>query len=342
MRNRLSLFSSLILLFFFCGNAARSHAATTLEKVRTAGSLACGVDTEEPEYTLDDAHGNHAQFDIDICKAIAVSVLGSGAHFNIRPYRDEADSLKALKNGEIDVLATASPYIDNNNGSFRFARPIFYDYQGLLVNSDTGIRSARDLAGKKICFLIGTEIEWQIEAYMKRQSIPFIPGPFSEEGEMEVAFVTGHCSAVTADISQLAYERIAFKNMAPKFLILPDMVAKDPLAPAVRADDPQWAVVVDWVMNALIEAEEYGVTKANAAQLAAGDDEMVRRLLGAHKGYAQFIGLKDDWVLNTVESVGNYGEIFERDLGPKSPMRLDRGLNNLWKNGGLLMAEPIR
>jgi general L-amino acid transport system substrate-binding protein len=177
---------------------------------------------------------------------------------------------------------------------------------------------------------------------MKRQAIPFIPGPFSEEGEMELAFVTGHCSAVTADISQLAYERIAFKNMAPKFIILPDMVAKDPLAPAVRADDQQWAAIVDWVMNALIEAEESGVTQANSAQMAASDDEMVRRLLGTHKGYAQFIGLKDDWALNAIQAVGNYGEIFERDLGPKSPMHLDRGQNNLWKNGGQLMAEPVR
>jgi general L-amino acid transport system substrate-binding protein len=342
MRKSLPFFCSLLFAFFVCGTAGRSQTATTLERVRTAGSLSCGVDREEPEYTLDDAHGNHAQFDIDICKAIAVSVLGSGAHFTIRPYHDEADSLKALKNGEIDVLAAASPYINVNNGTFRFARPIFYDYQGILVNSDTGVRSARDLAGKKICFLIGTEIEWQIEAFMKRQAIPFIPGPFSEEGEMELAFVTGHCSAVTADISQLAYERIAFKNMAPKFIILPDMVAKDPLAPAVRADDQQWAAIVDWVMNALIEAEESGVTQANSAQMAASDDEMVRRLLGTHKGYAQFIGLKDDWALNAIQAVGNYGEIFERDLGPKSPMHLDRGQNNLWKNGGQLMAEPVR
>jgi len=228
------------------------------------------------------------------------------------------------------------------NGSFALARIMFYDHQGLLVNKTTGIRSLADLKGKKICFLIGTEIERQLTAYMQRQGIPFIPGPFSEEGEMEAAFVTRNCAAVSADVSQLAYERIAFCNLAQNFEILPEIVAKDPLAPAVRQGDAQWAAIVDWTMQALIQAEESGVTQANVSEMKKSGDMVVERLLGAQKGWGQFLSLDDDWAARAIAAVGNYGEIFERDLGSGSPMKLERGMNRLWTQGGLMVADPIR
>ena len=322
--------------------APRALAGPTLDKVRAAGSLTCGIDIEEPEYTLADAHGNHSQFDIDLCKAVAVAVLGKNAKFTIKRYRDEAGSLKALKAAEIDLLATASPYVRSNNGSFGFARPIFYDFQAFLVNKELGIQTAHDLAGRKVCFLIGTEIEEQVTSYMSRESMKFIPGPFSEEGEMEAALLTRNCAAVTADVSQLAYERISFKAMAKNFLILPEVVGKDPLAPAFRTDDPQWAAIVDWTMQILIQAEESGITQANVAEKKKSDDAVVQRMLGTRRGWGQFLGLDDDWAASVIESVGNYGEIFERDLGAGSEMKLDRGMNKLWTEGGLMVAEPIR
>ena len=324
------------------GSAQKALAASTLQKVRAAGSLACGIDTEEPEYTLDDAHGNHGAFDLDICKAVAVAVLGSNAKLIVKPFRDEADSLKALQSGAIDLLATASVNIRTTNGSFAFARPVFYDSQGILVNKTTGIHSLADLAGKKICFLIGTEIERQLTAYMLRRGIRFIPGPFSEEGEMEAAFVTRNCAAVSADVSQLAYERISFRNMAQNFDILPEIVAQDPLAPAVRPGDPQWAAIVNWTMQALVQAEESGVTQANVDQMKKSNDMVVQRLLGVQPGYGQFLSLDDDWAVRVVAAVGNYGEIFERGLGSGSPMQLDRGINRLWTDGGLMIANPMR
>jgi general L-amino acid transport system substrate-binding protein len=324
------------------GSTQKALAASTLEKVRAAGSLACGIDTEEPEYTLDDAHGNHGAFDLDVCKAVAVAVLGSNAKLTVKPFRDETDSLKALQSGAIDLLATASVNIRTANGGFAFARPVFYDSQGILVNKTTGIHSLGDLAGKKICFLIGTEIERQLTAYMLRRDIRFIPGPFSEEGEMEAAFVTRNCAAVTADVSQLAYERISFRNMAQNFEILPEIVAQDPLAPAVRSGDPQWAAVVDWTMQALVQAEESGVTQANVAAMKKSNDMVVQRLLGVQRGYGQFLSLDDDWAARVIAAVGNYGEIFERDLGSGSPMQLDRGMNRLWTGGGLMIANPMR
>jgi general L-amino acid transport system substrate-binding protein len=159
---------------------------------------------------------------------------------------------------------------------------------------------------------------------------------------MEAAFVTRNCAAISADVSQLAYEQIAFKGMAKYFAILPDVIAKDPLAPTYRLDDPQWATIVDWTVEALIQAEESGVTQANVAEMKKSEDPVIRRLLGAQRGYGQFAGLDDAWAAQVIGAVGNYGEIFARDLGSGSAMKLARGPNSLWTQGGLVYALPIR
>ena len=336
-----------ILLFLIAelmlGGFASAQLGATLEKIKAAGTLSCGINTELPEYSTQDAHGNHSAFDQDICKAVAVAVLGANAKFTLVPFRDEQDALKALKLGEIAVLATGSPnFINSANTGLGFARPIFYDYQGFLVNRTMGIASMKDLAGKKICFLGGTEIEMQLQGYMQRENIKWLPFSFQEEGEMEAAFVTGNCAAITADVSQLAFERIAFKSRARDFAILPDVIAKDPLAPVYRSDDPQWATVVDWVVEALIQAEESGITQANLPEMKKSDDPAIQRLLGVQRGYGQFLGLDDAWAARVIEAVGNYGELFERDLGSASVMKLARGPNNLWTHGGLMYALPIR
>lgn len=315
---------------------------STLEKVRARGSLTCGVDIEQPEYSLDDAHGNHAAFDTDLCKAVAVAVLGTDAHFTIKPYRDESDSLAGLDKGEIDLLATASMNIRTANGHIGLGPIVFYDAQGLLVPRASGVHTAGDLAGKKICFLLGTEIEAQLTAFMRRHNVAFIPGPFSEEGEMEAALVTHNCDAISADVSQLGYEREGFKGMAAAFIILPDIVADDPLAPAYRSGDSQWAAIVNWTMYALIEAEHLGITSAHVHARTTSTDPEIARFLGTQRGYGQFLGLSDDWAARVVASVGNYGEIFERDLGSGSSLRLDRGVNKPWTQGGLLYAPPWR
>jgi general L-amino acid transport system substrate-binding protein len=327
------------------GVSATAYAGATLDRIKAAGSLPCGVNSEEPEYSTQDAHGNHTVLDVDICKAVAVAVLGSNAKFTVKSFRDEQDALKALKSGEIALLATGSPnFVNSANKGFGFARPIFYDYQAFFVNKTMGITSPKDLAGKKICFISGNEMEEQLTSYMEREKIKWLPFPFQEEGEMEAAFVTGNCAALSADVSQLAYERLGFKNMAKNFEILPDVIAKDPLAPAYRLDDPQWATIVNWTVEALIQAEESGVTQANLAdmKMKKSDDVVIRRLLGLQHGYGQLIGLDDAWAARVIEAVGNYGEMFERDLGSGSVMKLPRGANNLWTQGGLMYALPIR
>jgi general L-amino acid transport system substrate-binding protein len=339
------LLSSMAWLWLMSGVSATAYAGATLDRIKAAGSLPCGVNSEEPEYSTQDAHGNHTVLDVDICKAVAVAVLGSNAKFTVKSFRDEQDALKALKSGEIALLATGSPnFVNSANKGFGFARPIFYDYQAFFVNKTMGITSPKDLAGKKICFISGNEMEEQLTSYMEREKIKWLPFPFQEEGEMEAAFVTGNCAALSADVSQLAYERLGFKNMAKNFEILPDVIAKDPLAPAYRLDDPQWATIVNWTVEALIQAEESGVTQANLAdmKMKKSDDVVIRRLLGLQHGYGQLIGLDDAWAARVIEAVGNYGEMFERDLGSGSVMKLPRGANNLWTQGGLMYALPIR
>jgi general L-amino acid transport system substrate-binding protein len=344
--NSVGRISALLLLSIaglIAGTAATANAETTLEQIKAAGSLTCGINTEEPEYSTQDAHGNHSAFDADICKAVAVAVLGTNAKLIVKPFRDEQDALNALNSGEIALLATGSPnYINTTNSRFGFARPIFYDYQGFLVNKSMGIRSPKDLVGKKICFLGGTEIEMQLQGYMKREKIDWLPFSFQEEGEMEAAFITGNCAAITADVSQLAYERIAFKGLARDFEILPDVVAKDPLAPTYRVNDPQWAAIVNWTVEALIQGEESGVSKGNLTEMKKSSDPVIQRLLGVQRGYGQFLSLDDAWAARVLAAVGNYGELFERDLGQGSVMKLPRGANNLWTRGGLMYALPLR
>lgn len=333
----------ILVLLALLAVVAAADAQQTLKKVRASGKLRCGVNYEQPEYSTEDAHGNRSAFDFDLCKAIAVSVLGPGAKFDAVPYRDESDALKGLNAGEIDVLATASRnYVNSALRGFAFTRPVFYDYQAFLVDKKLGLHSAQDLAGRKVCFLGGTEIERQLEGFMARESIKWIPFPFQEEGEMEAAFLTGNCAAITADVSQLAYERLAFRKLASSFAILPDVIAPDPLAIASRTGDPQWAATLDWIVNALVQAEASGVTQANVLAMKSSPDPVIQRLLGTQRGYGQALNLPDDWTVATIQAVGNYGELYQRTLGAGSAMKLPRGANNLYTRGGLMYPEPIR
>ena len=321
------------------------HAASaqaTLLKVKSAGRLACGIVREEPEYSNLDAHGNRALFDVDLCKAIAIAALGSGARFDVTAFPDEIASLKALHSGTVDVIATATPSLINTSSlGLSFGRTMLFDFQGLMVNTAMGVRAAEDLGGKKICYLTETNIELNLISAMDRRRIKFIPFPFQEEGEMEAAFLTGNCAAISADVTQLAYERIPFRAKGFDYEILSDVLAKDPLASATRNVDPQWSVLVNSVGESLVEAEESRITATNVDALRTVPDPLINRFLGSSPGIGKPLGLDDDWVRRTIKGVGNYGEMFDRDLGPSTPMRLARGPNRLWNDNGLLIAGPL-
>ena len=335
-------FGRTALLFALSLLSYAASAQTTLAKVKAVGRMTCGIVREEPEYSNLDAHGNRALFDIDLCKAIAITSLGPEARFDVTAFPDEIAALQALKSGTVDVVASATPSLTNASSlGLRFGRTMLFDYQGLMINTGMGVRTTADLAGKKICYLTETDIELNLVTAMKQRQIAFLPFPFQEEGEMEAAFLTNNCAAISADVTQLAYERIAFRAKGLDYEILPDVLAKDPLASVTRNADPQWSSLVNAVGEVLVQAEESRITAANVDAMASGSDLMVRRLLGTSPGIGKLLDLDDGWARRAIKGVGNYGEIFNRDLGPATPMRLARGPNRLWTDNGLLIAAPL-
>ncbi len=325
-----------VILILACASSAL--AGSMFDKVRSTRVLSCGIVKEEPDYTKLDAHGNRAAFDADFCKAVGAAALGEQARLTLTAYPDEASAFKALKTGEVALLSSATPDLSTASGSsgFGFARTLIFDGQGFLVPKSLGISSAKQLAGKKICFLAETDTEENLRAWVEREKIDFVPFPFQEEGEMAAAFVTGNCSGLAGDITHLAFTRALFKSRAKDFDILSEIIALDPLAPAYVNGDAQWAAVVNWTAEILIQAEASGVGSANLDAMKTCKDPTVRRLLGIEAGIGHAAGLDDLWASRVIKSVGNYGEMFDRDLGQGSPLKIPRGLNELWNRGGAM------
>ena len=315
-----------------------------LDKVQSSHVLSCGLVKEEPDYTKRDAHGNRAAFDADFCKAVGAAVLGDHARLTLTAYPDEESALKALRAGEIALVATATPNLGTASGlsGIRFAPVLLFDGQGFLVPKSLGMKDARQLSGKKICFLAETEVEENLHGWVEREKIDFVPFPFQEEGEMAAAFVTGNCAALAGDVTHLAFTRALFRSRAKEYDILPDLIALDPLAPAYRAGDEQWAAIVDWTRAALVQAEQSGITAANLTTMKQCKDPAVRKLLGTEAGVGRAVGLDDRWAARVIQAVGNFGEMYERDLGEGSLLKIPRGPNSLWNRGGTMYSWPFR
>ncbi|HTW26155.1 MAG TPA: transporter substrate-binding domain-containing protein [Acetobacteraceae bacterium] len=322
--------------------AAPAHAGGVLESVRQAGTLACGVIGYEQDYTKQDTHGDLSALGADICRAVAAAVLGPG-HVRITEYPDARHGMQAIAGGTIALLVGPTPDVTNQAvWKLAFGPPVFLDGQGFLVARDSGIRSVADLAGRQVCFIADTEAETMLDVALARRGIAIKPFPFEEVGEMEAALVDGHCAAMTADISMLAGARAEFHARMSRFVILPESITLDPMAPAYRQGDPQWAAIVLWVEQALLQAEALGVTQQTVAAMRDGHDPVVRRLLGSDPGIGRLLGLPDDWAARAISAVGNYGEVYARDVGRASPLDLPRGPNALWTQGGLLYPLPVR
>ena len=313
---------------------AKAAQAGTLDVIKQTHMLHCGVNTALNDETKDDTHGNTASFGADICRAVAAALH---AHVSLRPYPSEELAYKALDANEIALFvgATPNPGLARRYG-LAYLRPVFFDGQGLMVHKDSGIASLRDLAGKHVCFIGTTDAERHLDDATRKAGITVAPFPFEEIGEMEAALVGGKCDAETHDISKLAAGRAAFHGRSHDFIILPDRLSLDPLSPVVRADDADWARVVDWVGAALVQAEISGVTRANAMQMRGSADTVVQSLTGVRRGLQWGLFLDDDWSFLAIEAGGNYGEIFDRDLGAQSVMRQERGVNRPWTEGGML------
>ena len=318
-----------------------------LDRVRSAGSLSCGLAKEEEDYSRAEDHGNRAAFDIDLCKAVAVALFGPGAHLVVKNYPDEPAAIRALLTGEINLLASVSPTVANTARDLTFTQPVLFDGQGFLLPNNPAVHTPLDLAGKKVCFLTGSDAEAGLHHYAAKQGIAYVWYPFSEAGEMEAAFFTGNCDAISSDVTSLANIRAIVGARAATYTILPQLIRQDPLA-AATIGDVRFANIVSWTLSALLTAEQLGVTQANAALPAPatqpqtqplGDE--TRRFLGQRFGTGTLLGLDPHWTANVIQTVGNYGEIFDRDLGTGSPLRLDRGENRLWDAGGLQFPLPL-
>jgi general L-amino acid transport system substrate-binding protein len=327
---------------------ADEHAAareTTLAHVRAAGVLRCGIDQEEAEYTTSDDHGNREAFDADLCRAVAVAVLGKDAQASAAHFPDDQSAMLALKQGEVELAATLPDDFSHAVGThLEFTRPVLWDGVGFLLPDGSKVLRARQLSGKKICFIAETAVEESVRAWFARERLDFVPFPFQEEGEMQAAFATGNCGALAGEATRLAETRVALAQHGHRARLLPERVSKDPLAAAVREDDPQWAAIVRWVMEALIAAEEHGVTQANveAMRKHADSDPALRFLLGGSREIGPALGLNNDWVTRVIAATGNYGEIYERDLGSGSALKLPRGENKLRTHGGAMIALPTQ
>jgi general L-amino acid transport system substrate-binding protein len=325
-----------------CALIQPADAGTVLDRVRSAKVVTCGIDTDEADYSEADTHGNLAALGADICRAVAVATLGPGAVVKAVKYLDEPSGLAALKSGKIDLLAGATPSLQNAAiYGAAFGPVVFYDAQGFMVAKTSGIHTLRDLAGRQVCTISESPADHAMQTALKQRHIAYQPFPFEEIGEMQAAFLGGHCQALTGDISALADTRPLFHKQADDFTILPETITTDPLAPAYAAGDAEWAAIVNWTMAALIQAEEDGITQANVDAMKDSDNPDIRLLRGAPRGVGHFLGLDEDWAARAIRAVGNYGEIFDRDVGLRSPLRLPRGQNALWTKGGLIYAPPL-
>jgi general L-amino acid transport system substrate-binding protein len=341
--NQLTKSTLLALALLFTGLA---HA-DTLAHIRAANTLHCAIDAELPEYSTADDHGSRAAFDADLCRAVAVAVLGPHAQFIAKQYPDDTAAMTALNAGEADLIPTLTDDFTHSTGThLLLTRPVLWDGVGFLLPSTSKLTHARQLSGKKICFLAETNVEESVRDWFAQQNLNFVPFPFQEEGEMQAAFSTGNCAALAGDRTRLAQTRATFAQHGKPTRLLPETISKDPLAAAVRDNDPQWYAIVTWVMEALIQAEENGITQSNALTLAAHSaqekDPQRRFLLGGSKQIGAALGLENAWAANVIAATGNYGEIYDRDLGLKSPIELPRDDNNLRTRGGLMIALPAK
>ena len=333
-------FASLACVFGF-GVAAQAGA--TLDKVKQAGQIVCGVNTGLAGFAQPDNQGRYTGLDVDICKALAAALFGDPGKVKYVPLTAQ-QRFTALQSGEVDLLSrnTTWTLLRDTDLGLNFTAVVFYDGQGFMVPKKLGVKSAKELGGATVCVQPGTTTELNLADYFRANKMQFKPVVIEKLDEVENAFFSGRCDAYTTDRSGLAATRAARATNPDDYVILPEVISKEPLAPAVRQGDDQWKDVVTWVIYALFEAEEKGVTAKNVDEMAKSEDPTIKRLLGVTPGMGKALGVDEKWAYNAIKAVGNYGEIFERNVGEDSPLKLGRGPNNLWTQGGLIYGMPIR
>lgn len=336
-------FKKLTLAGAFIAASSSIAIGGTLEDVKSRGILNCGVSEGVPGFSNPDASGNWAGLDSDVCRAVAVAIFDDPEKVNFVPLASKQKIL-AVVTGQVDLTSRTTTWTmkrDTKEG-VDFTTIVFYDGQGFMVRKNIGVTDARELQGATVCVTSGTTTELNLADFALANNIEVEAVVFEGKKEAVNAYKTGRCDALTTDSSQLAAFRTTMDNPGDH-LILKELISKEPLSPLVRHGDNEWKDLVTWIVNGLITAEELGVTSANAADMAANtNNPTIQRLLGTTGEYGGYIGLENDWMLRVISKIGNYGEIFERNLGQGTPLKLKRGLNALPRDGGLLYAPAFR
>ncbi len=316
--------------------------AGTLDEVKARGYIIAGVNGGVFGFSMPDEKGEWKGLDVDTAKAIAAAVFGDPTKVKYSALT-AVQRLPALQSKEIDVLCrnTTQTLTRETTNGLNFAHVNYYDGQGFLIPKKLGVKSAKELSGATVCVLPGTTTELNAADFFRRNKLQWKPVVIEQTAELNKAFFAGRCDCLTSDVSQLAAQRSVSPNPAD-YMILPEIISKEPLAPVVRHGDDQWYDIVNWTVMALIEAEELGIDSKNVDEMLSIQDPQVQRFLGVTPGMGKALGLDEKWAYNIIKQVGNYGEIFDRNVGPQTPLGLERGLNDLWTRGGLMYAAPFR
>lgn len=317
--------------------------AGLLDEVKQRGKLNCGASTGLPGFSAPDNDGNWQGLDVDVCRAIAAAILGDPNKIDFHALTAQ-QRFTALQSGTVDVLSRNTTHTLSRDTSvgLDFAPVTFYDGQGFMVRKDLGVTSALELDGATVCVQPGTTTELNLADYFAANGMSFEPVVIEQLDQLNAAYFAGRCDVYSTDSSGLAGIRAGSAPNPDDYIILPEIISKEPLAPAFRHGDNQFGDVVRWTVYALIEAEELGITSQNVDEMKNSDDQRIKRLLGVLPGHGEALGLSEDWAYNAIKSVGNYGEIYERNVGPNTSVGLERGLNALWTDGGLMYAPPAR
>ena len=316
--------------------------AGTLDEVRARGHLIAGVNGGVFGFSMPDDKGVWKGLDVDTGKAIAAAVFGDAEKVKFTALT-AVQRLPALQAKEIDVLCrnTTQTLTRETTNGLNFAHVNYYDGQGFLIPKKLGIKSAKELGGATVCVLPGTTTEMNAADFFRANNLTWKPVVIEQTAELSKAFFAGRCDVLTSDASQLAAHRSVAPNPAD-YVLLPEIISKEPLAPVVRHGDDQWYDIVNWTVMALIQAEEFGMNSQNVDKMLKSDNPEIQRFLGVTPGMGKALGLDENWAYNIIKQVGNYGEIFDRNVGPNTPLQLERGLNALWNQGGIMYAAPVR
>jgi general L-amino acid transport system substrate-binding protein len=326
------------------GTLGPAEAGQILDAIKNKGFVQCGVSTGLAGFSNPDDAGNWSGLDVDVCKGVAAAVFGDADAVRFTPLT-ATERFTALQSGEVDILSRNTTWTLTRDASLglSFSGVTYYDGQGFMVPTKLNVKDAKQLKGATVCVQSGTTTEKNLTDFSRANKLDLKPVVFEKQEAATGAYFSGRCAVFTTDASGLASVRTKEAKDPKEHVILPDLISKEPLGPVVRRGDDEWFAITKWVIYGLLEAEEYGITKANVDEMKkSSQDPVVMRIVGTSEDTGKLLGLDKEWMVRAIKTTGNYGEIFERNVGPNTALNLPRGANALWNAGGLMYPMPVR